>query len=108
MIQLMTKDGLLPAEKAGRPGHINEEHEKFGASCGGSRWFNAEPKIEERRMVPVQQRWICPIDGCGGEMNFNGMVWPTGDPGNHHTCNKCGFTAAIWNGKYPQIVWRAA
>lgn len=84
---------------------MNEEHEKFGNSCGGSRWFNAEPKLEERRMVPVQQRWMCPIDVCGGEMKFNGMTWPTGNPGYHHTCDKCGFTAAIHGAKYPRMAY---
>ena len=88
-----------------RRNKMNEEHEKFGNSCGGSRWFKGEPKIEEQRMIPVNQRWICPIDGCGGEMKFNGMTWPTGSPGYHHSCNKCEFTAAIHGAKYPRMTY---
>lgn len=83
---------------------MDKDHEKFGASIAGSRWFNVEPRIEEKRMVPVQQRWLCPIEECEGEMVFNGMTWPTGDPGYHHTCSKCGFTAAIRGATYPQVV----
>ena len=84
---------------------MNEEHEKFGSSCGGSRWFNADPKIEKRRMVPVQQRWMCPIGDCQGEMKYNGFMWATCDAGYHHTCDKCGFTAAIKGAKYPGIAY---
>jgi len=84
---------------------MNEEHDKFGINCGGCRWFNTKPMIEEQRMVPIQQQWKCPIDGCGGEMKFNGMMWPTTNPGYHHTCDKCGFTAAIHDIKYPRIIY---
>jgi hypothetical protein len=85
----------------------NAEHDKFGTAIGGARWFNGEPAITETPMVPVQLRWLCPIDDCGGEMKFNGMVWPTGQPGYHHSCDKCGFTAAV-HGKFPRVEYRPA
>ena len=84
---------------------MNEEHEKFGSSCGNSRWFNASPKIKESRMIPVQQIWPCPIDGCKGEMEYNGSMWATCEAGYHHTCSKCNFTAAIKGARYPRIVY---
>ena len=87
---------------------MNAEHDKFGSPCGGSRWFNSEPKITERVMVPVEEHWSCPVENCDGEMKFNGMTWPTGNPGYHHTCDKCGFTAAISGKRYPRIAYRAS
>lgn len=72
---------------------VRSEWDVYGAPCAGSRWFAATPNVEmdaSRRVV-----WRCPIANCGGEMKFTGEVWPTGDPGRHHKCNKCGFTAAI-------------
>jgi hypothetical protein len=73
----------------------NPEHEQFGRTISGSRWFTGKPSVTRTRVIPIQVTWNCPIDGCDGEMVENGMVWPTGDPGYHHTCNKCGFTAAV-------------
>lgn len=82
---------------------LAKKHNEFGEPCGGSRWFSGTLKIDKKRMVPVQLRWMCPIDDCDGEMKFNGMTWPTGDTGYHHSCNKCGFTAAIRGERYPRI-----
>lgn len=77
--------------------------ENFGTTIAGSRWFDGDPDISRKRMVPVRERWRCPMEACDGEMRFNGSVWPTGRQGYHHTCNECGFTAAIRGKKYPRI-----
>jgi len=66
-------------------------------------WFGGEPNIQQEPKRPVLSRWICPQDGCGGEMKFNGMTWPMNPPGYHHTCDKCGFTAALSGRHYPTI-----
>ena len=58
-----------------------------------SGWFKGEPEI-------AGGRWSCPAEGCAGHMVANGFVWPTFDPGYHHTCDACGFTAAIHEHKY--------
>lgn len=87
----------------------NPEHEKFGNSIGlhdrWSRWFNAEPVIGYAEQVPINEKWFCPIEGCAGEMMFNGSTWPMNPPGYHHTCDKCGFTAALRDKKYPRTVF---
>lgn len=75
---------------------------KFGNTIAGSRWFTGEPELRRQRKIPVEVRWICPHDGCGGEMKLNGSVWPMSNPGYHHTCDKCGFTAAV-HARYPRI-----
>lgn len=70
-----------------------QEWETFGSTTVKSRWFNQVPKVEltaDRRVV-----WKCPTKDCFGEMVQTGMVWPTGQPGYHHQCNLCGFTAAV-------------
>jgi hypothetical protein len=84
-----------------KPNRPNPEHEKFGGTISGSRWFKGEPKITTKRMYPVQARWLCPIEGCDGEMKYAGWTWPVNPPGYHHTCHVCGFTAAIHGKKYP-------
>ena len=71
-----------------------------------SEWFNGTPKIEEKRLVPYQARWLCPKDDCQGEMKFNGFTWPTGTPGYHHTCTACQYTAAMRGKKYPAIEYK--
>ncbi len=81
----------------------NPEHDAFGSPIGGTRWFNTEPTIEREPLIPMHASWRCPISDCGGEMKFNGMTWPTGNPGYHHTCDKCEFTAAVRGKKYPCI-----
>ncbi len=57
-------------------------------------------------MYPVNLRWLCPIDNCGGEMKYAGWQWPVNPAGNHHTCDKCGFTAAVRGERYPRTVFR--
>lgn len=82
--------------------------EKYGEDAiktpvGVSRWFRGKPKLERFRVEVYEEHWLCPQDGCDGEMLPNGFVWPTGDPGHHHTCNKCEYTAAI-HGRFPRTV----
>ncbi len=82
----------------------DDPHVKFGETIAGSRWFNAEPSLTQVEMVPVRQTWICPACDGTGEMISTGGAWLTNPPGYHHTCNKCGFTAALRGGKqYPSI-----
>ena len=83
----------------------NPEWEKFGNSCAGSRWFKGEPTVTERLVQTYEQLWMCPVTPCDGEMRYTGRYWPTGTPGYHHTCNKCGFTAAV-SVVYPRTVTR--
>jgi hypothetical protein len=85
-----------------------QDADRFGQPIAGSRWFNGEPNVTRDAMIPVRLRWLCPIESCGGEMIFNGMTWPTGDPGYHHTCNKCEFTAAVHGRRYPSIAYEPA
>lgn len=78
-----------------------KEWETFGSTNVKSRWFNQAPTVEwsaDRRVV-----WKCPTKDCFGEMVQTGMVWPTGDPGYHHQCNLCGFTAAIKGAVFGEV-----
>lgn len=72
---------------------MREQWDTFGDPCGKSRWFAATPKV--KLDVSGQVVWRCPVAGCGGEMKYTGVDWPTGVPGHHHQCDSCGFTAAI-------------
>lgn len=81
----------------------NKEWNKFGNQCGESRWFKGEPVTDRVRVETFREKWSCPCEGCKGEMIFNGMTWPTGDPGYHHTCNSCQFTAAV-HAQYPRTI----
>jgi hypothetical protein len=74
---------------------------EFGEPCGNSRWFNREPNITRIDVKTFRELWPCPCD-CDGQMIFNGQVWSTNPPGYHHTCSRCGFTAAVHT-KYPRI-----
>lgn len=86
---------------------MNDDIDKqFGSRCGGSRWFNQDPQTREQPMRAVRVTWPCPVHPCEGEMVYNGMSWPTGDPGYHHTCTICKFTAAIHGHRYPAIEYR--
>lgn len=80
---------------------------EFGTTIGNSRWFNQEPKVKRIEVKTFRETWMCPCDGCSGEMTFNGMTWPTGDPGYHHTCSICEFTAAV-HVTYPRVVSASA
>lgn len=68
-------------------------------------WYSGP--IHKRKVVlrPVRESWVCPDPGCGGEMIYTGGMWPTGDPGYHHQCDKCGLARAIHKEHYPQIVY---
>lgn len=75
---------------------------QFGEPISGSRWFTGEMRILRKRKIPVIVRWLCPYPDCEGEMQPNGTIWPTGDPGIHHTCAVCGFTAAVHD-RFPKV-----
>ena len=66
-------------------------------------WFRGEPKTSRTRLVPVMVRWLCPQEGCSGEMKYSGSSWPTGTPGYHHYCSVCGQGAAMGGKQYPLI-----
>jgi len=66
-------------------------------------WFDGDPEISQTPVKTVREQWICPKKGCGGEMIFNGMSWPTSTPGYHHTCNTCEYTTAVRGVRYPRI-----
>jgi hypothetical protein len=85
---------------------MSKEHDKFGAEISGSRWFNDTPDLVETPVTSVRVTWPCPVTGCGGEMKFNGETWLTSAPGYHHTCDRCGFTAALRWKKYPTVEYR--
>ena len=71
-----------------------------------TKWFNGSAEIKEEVVIPIRERWFCPKDACGGEMIFNGMTWPAGTPGYHHTCVKCNYTVAMSGKHYPRIVYK--
>ena len=87
----------------------NPEHAKFGNGIGVgfqegySRWFRGEPNIVRTQVVPVMERWMCPIENCTGEMKSTGGAWPVHPMGYHHKCDQCGFTAALSGVEYPKI-----
>jgi len=66
-------------------------------------WFQGEVKTTRQAMVPVEVRWTCPEPGCGGEMVFNGTVYPTMEPSYGHTCNKCRKILDLMGARYPRI-----
>lgn len=66
-------------------------------------WHHGEITKRKVPVRPVRVFWICPEGGCGGEMLPTGMIWPTGDPGYHHKCSKCGICLAVHGGTYPRI-----
>lgn len=78
----------------------------YGEENSGSRWFAGEPTIERAPVRPVMLRWRCPIDG--GEMVSAGWTWPTFEPGYHHTCDRCGFTAALSGQRFPRVEYEPA
>lgn len=70
-------------------------------------WFTGEPTFQDEPRVPVYRRWVCPQEGCGGEMVFSGASWMTVPPGHQHICDRCGFGAVLKN-TYPKIVFLEA
>lgn len=77
--------------------------DKIGTPVGPSEWFKGEMKLRTVRLAPVRVHWLCPQDGCAGEMKPNGLVWPTAQPGYHHTCTSCGYTCATTAGRFPRV-----
>jgi hypothetical protein len=74
--------------------------ENHGSNIAGSRWFEGVPvlAVEGGRVV-----WKCPTQNCGGDMLATGSMWMTGDPGYHHKCATCGFTAAIKGAQFGPV-----
>lgn len=68
-------------------------------------WYRGHQILVSKPVITIRTRWTCPIEGCGGEMFFNGAVWPMSDPGYHHSCNKCKFETAITGHKYPEVTF---
>lgn len=81
---------------------MSDDWEKFGPTISGSRWFNEDPEVEYQEIAVVREHWPCPNEGCEGEMEFTGRIWPMPDPGYHHKCSACDFTAAIRGAQYPR------
>ncbi len=83
--------------------HAIDQWGKFGSRCGTSRWFEGTPEVVVLDGFVV---WRCPT-GCGGHMGYNGADWMTVPVGHHHTCDVCGFTAAIKAAKFqaPDEAW---
>lgn len=77
---------------------------KIGTPVGVSEWFNDEPKIARKEVRTFIERWMCPQENCEGEMRDAGFSWSTNPPGYHHTCNKCGYTAAMSGKRYPRTI----
>lgn len=66
-------------------------------------WFTDTPRLKEERVTPVIVRWMCPKDGCQGEMKSTGTHWPSNPPGYHHVCDACGYAAAMPGKIYPAL-----
>lgn len=66
-------------------------------------WYSGEVKTRDDGQ-PVTRHWMCPEEGCEGEMKSTGTMWPTGSPGYHHRCTVCGVGYAIHNQRFPRIV----
>lgn len=65
-------------------------------------WGEQEPTFIKTELVPVKIELQCPK--CKeGTMDFNGAGWPGEPPAFHHTCTKCGYTAALPGAQFPTI-----
>lgn len=84
---------------------MSRDPDDFGSPVGGSRWFSGEPVVKKTPGRPLRVTWQCPL--CSGEMRYNGLIWPTGDPGYHHTCTVCGFSAVIKGKQYPYMEYES-
>lgn len=72
-----------------------------------SEYFHGEPDIKRVPVTTVRATWICPKEGCGGEMIATGLYQATNPPAFVHVCNKC-HTHLLLDGKrFPSIeyVW---
>lgn len=66
-------------------------------------WFFAEPALESKPMRPVRVGWLCPTEGCAGEMVATGVNWPMNSVGYHHKCTVCNNILAIQGKTFPRI-----
>ena len=78
------------------------------AGLGMSAWWSdAEGGSQEECEIKVPVRTYevhlrCPV--CkAGRMIYTGHTWPTGQPGHHHRCDKCGEIRAVRGETYPMI-----
>lgn len=98
----------------GKPNHkAANGWDKYGQSCGGSRWFKGTMEIEctptkaENGLwmeEKTKMEWLCPFCEGIGKMEWDYSIWPTGNPGYHHQCTRCKFRAAITGNTYPKVV----
>ena len=49
-------------------------------------------RFRDEKIEPVYRRWICGLDGCGGEMEQTGMGFTQLTTLREHRCNKCSRT----------------
>jgi hypothetical protein len=69
-------------------------------------WHNGEVVTKRVEVKTFHEVWICPQDGCDGEMQYNGYSWSCYPEGHHHTCTKCGFTSVPHEGMmFPRQVF---
>lgn len=66
-------------------------------------WYFDPPDLRKVPLRAIRVHWLCPQTGCDGKMIANGYTWPTPDPGYHHMCSVCKFTAVIHGRRYPAI-----
>ena len=71
-------------------------------------WAKEPVSVMAEDLIPVRETLFCEAVECVGEMEFNGMAWPTSKMGYHHTCKDCGLTVAVTGKKYPRIVYKSA
>lgn len=64
---------------------------------GGDKKFRDEP------VVPVFRHWLCPCEGCEGEMISTGYGLSTATTEWQHRCNKCSHKAWARH-SYPTVI----
>lgn len=84
----------------------DEEYEthKIGTPVGPSHWLRGEPSVRRQEVKTYRETMACIKEDCDGEMVYTGCSWPTGTPGYHHKCDKCGEVVAVKGATFPRIV----
>jgi len=62
-----------------------------------------EPRIARAPVQPIRERWLCPVEGCAGEMKMSGFS-KTIVRRSAHRCDQCGNVAYAKH-SYPRIVY---
>ena len=71
----------------------------------GNSYVADEPMLKRVEMRTFEEHWVCPVEGCGGDMVYAKYVQPLGErPAYHHKCDKCGHVAAVILKQYPRTV----